>query len=117
MVAPAPDPTNINSWALGDVVADHGRATATRYGLGGYARKGRYAWFLGLHPAVVAARVVEYSLSAPRARGVHLARGWLSEALSGAERCPDPEIRAYYRHERPREYLRKLVGRGPRFLA
>jgi hypothetical protein len=96
---------------LTDVVAHHPRPTATRFGVGpGFARKGRYAWFLGHHPALVAARAAAYAASSPWA-SVHFVRGWLGSAVRRDERCPDPEVRRYYRHERPREYVRQWLGR------
>ena len=103
---------------LRELVADQARETATRFGSGeGYARKGRYAWFLGLNPGLVAARTAAYSLRSPRSAGLHFAGGWLGQALRWAPRCPDPEVRAYYRWERPKEYLRRLLGRrGPGFV-
>lgn len=98
---------------LDDLVAEQVRPTATRFGAAaGYARKGRYAWFLGLHPGLVAVRALAYSLRPPRAAGVHFARGWLGEAIRRAPRCPDAGVLDYYRRERPREYLMALVGRG-----
>lgn len=102
---------------LADVVARHARPTATRFGIGpGYARKGRYAWFLDLHPAIVAARTVAYTVAAPHTGGLHFLRGWLGSAMHREARCPDAEVRDYYRRERPREYLRKLRGKGPGFV-
>ena len=56
-----------------------------------------------------------YSAKAPRSAGLHFARAWLQEAVSGGARCPDPEIRAYYGRDRLIEYARSAVGRGPRF--
>jgi len=101
---------------IGDLEAVQMRETATRFGAAaGYARKGRYAWFLGHHPLLIAARTVAYSAKAPRSAGLHFAKAWVKEALAGSERCPDPEIRAYYGRERLLEYGRALVGRGPRF--
>ncbi|MCP4870002.1 MAG: glycosyltransferase family 2 protein [Proteobacteria bacterium] len=102
---------------LTDVVAGHARETGTRFGIGpGYARKGRYAWFLDLHPAIVAARTVAYTVASPHTGGVHFLRGWLGSAVRRKARCPDDEVRAYYRRERPREYLRSLRGKGPGFV-
>ncbi len=91
---------------LPDVEATHARETGTRYGVAaGYARKGEYAWFLGLHPAIVAGRSVAYTLRAPHTGGVHFLRGWLGSARRRADRCPDAEVRDYYGRERLREYL------------
>jgi hypothetical protein len=42
----------------------------------------------------------------PREAGFHFLKAWISEAVSRAERCPDPELREYYGKERLREYLR-----------
>jgi hypothetical protein len=99
-----------------DLVAIHARPTATRFGVGpGYIRKGRYAWFLGLHPLVVAGRAAALTLRSPHAGGFWFLRGWVGAALSRQERCPDPEVRNYYAKERLREYLRAAIGRGPGF--
>lgn len=101
---------------LVDLEAIQVRETATRFGAAaGYARKGRYAWFLGHHPLLIVARAVAYSARAPRSAGFHFARAWLKEAAGGVERCPDPEIRSYYGRERLKEYARAAVGRGPKF--
>jgi len=97
---------------LVDLVAHHPRPTATRFGVGpGFARKGRYAWFLGHHPALVAARAASYATSSPRASWWFV-RGWLGSAVRRDDRCPDDEVRRYYGHERPREYLRRMLGRS-----
>ena len=98
---------------LTDLVARHPRPTATRFGVAaGFARKGRYAWFLGHHPALVAARTVAYSVRSPHAAGLHFVRGWLGSAVRRTERCPDPDVRRYYHRERPLEYVRALLGRA-----
>jgi glycosyltransferase involved in cell wall biosynthesis len=103
---------------LTDLVAMHGRATATRFGVGpGYARRGRYAWFLGLNPLLVLARTAGYAASPPRSASVHFLKGWLGSAVRRAPRCPEDEVRRYYARERPMEYLRALAGRGPRFAS
>jgi hypothetical protein len=101
---------------LPDLVALHARPTATRFGVGpGYLRKGRYAYFLGLHPLVVFGRGCAFTLKSPRSGGFFFLRGWLGAALTRQERCPDADVRAYYGKERLREYARVVVGRGPRF--
>lgn len=93
---------------LPDLVAVQERETATRFGAAaGYARKGRYAWFLGLHPAIVAARAAAYSVRGNPTAGVHFVKGWLGEAAKGQPRCPDPAVRRYYGRERLKEYLRR----------
>jgi glycosyltransferase involved in cell wall biosynthesis len=102
---------------LADLVTTHARATGTRFGIGpGYVRKGEYAWFLDAHPTIVGARALAYTLEAPHTGGVHFLRGWARSALRRDDRCPDGDVRRYYRHERPREYLRRLLGRGPGFV-
>ena len=96
---------------LTDLVAVQRRETASRFGVAaGYARKGRYAWFLGHHPALVLARATAYAVRGPRAAAVPFLRSWLHEARTGGARCPDPEIRDYYGRERLREYLRRGGG-------
>ncbi len=103
--------------ALTDLVATQARPTASRFGVGpGYARKGRYAWFLGHHPALVLVRAAAYTAVSPHSGGAHFMRGWLGSALRRVERCPDPEVRRHYGRERPLEYLGSLLGRGPRFV-
>jgi glycosyltransferase involved in cell wall biosynthesis len=101
---------------LTDLVASHARPTATRFGVGpGYIRKGQYAWFLGLHPIVVAGRSAAFTLRSPHAGGFWFLRGWVGAALRRQERCPDSEVRDYYGNERLREYVRAALGRGPGF--
>ncbi len=78
-------------------IAIHERPTATRFGTAaGFKRKGEYAWFLGVHPLLVAARAAAYTLPRPHDAGVHFLRGWSGALLQGKPRCPDPEIRAGY---------------------
>jgi hypothetical protein len=80
-----------------DVVAVHLRPTATRFGHGqGFERKGRYAWFLGVHPVLVVVRSVAYTREPPHTLGWHFLRGWAHEAMKRAPRCPDPEIQRGY---------------------
>ncbi len=99
---------------LQDVVARHDRPTGGRFGLGaGFARKGRYAWFLGHHPGLVALRVAAYATWSPRP-SAGFARGWLGAALRGAPRCPDLEVRDYYRNERIWEYVPARLRRARR---
>ena len=79
------------------VFAMHSRPTATRFGEApGFSRKGEYAWFLGVHPLLVAMRAAAYTQSAPHVAGLHFAKGWLSAAVRRQPRCPDPEIRRGY---------------------
>ena len=92
---------------LPDLVAVQERETATRYGAAaGYARKGRYAWFLGHHPALIAARAAAYTLKGSPTAGLHFTKAWLGEAVRNRPRCPDPAVRRYYGHERLQEYLK-----------
>lgn len=90
--------------------AVHERPTATRFGTAaGFARKGQYAWFLGVHPLLVAARAAAYTLPAPHDAGFHFLRGWGQSALQRKPRCPDPEIRAGYG-------LKRVFGAAQRSL-
>ncbi len=78
-------------------IAIHERPTATRFGTeAGFHRKGEYAWFLGVHPLLVAARAAAYTLPKPHDAGLHFLRGWTGALLKRKPRCPDPEIRAGY---------------------
>ncbi len=101
-----------------DLAAEQVRETASRFGLAaGYARKGRYAWFLGHHPVLVLGRALAYSLKPPRNAGWHFIKAWLAEAVARSERCPDEELRSYYGKERLREYLRLRDGKAAGFVS
>jgi poly-beta-1,6-N-acetyl-D-glucosamine synthase len=103
---------------LTDLVAVQSRETATRYGhAAGYARKGRYAWFLGLHPLLVAARAAAYSARRPHRAGFHFLEGYLSSAVARAPRCPDPVVRAHYGLPRVLEVARAALGLGPSYVS
>jgi glycosyltransferase involved in cell wall biosynthesis len=95
---------------VADVVAVQSRETGTREGIAkGYARKGRYAWFLGHHPLLIALRAAAYGRTSPRAAWA-FGRAWIGEAARRAPRCPDEEVVDYYRHRRLREYLTRRPG-------
>lgn len=116
---------NVKARALGyttellrDLVAVQSRETATRYGhAAGYARKGRYAWFLGLHPLLVAARTAAYSTRRPHHAGYHFLKGYLTSALGRAQRCPDPIVRAHYGLPRVIEVAKAALGLGPSYVS
>lgn len=96
-----------------DVVATQRRDMASRFGFSaGYQRRGRYAWFLGVHPLLVAGRAGAYAVTMRPGVGAQFLRGWLGEALRRAPRCPDPEIRAHYGWRRVGEVAGSIVGRG-----
>jgi len=102
---------------VGDVVARHRRPTATRFGVAaGFARRGRYAWFLGHSPILVAARGLAYTRQAPHTGGYHFVRAWLSSAVHRAPRCDDPQVRHYYGRTRVKENVKAVLGLGPRFF-
>lgn len=117
--------SNVKARALGyetrlmtSLWAVHERETATRHGHApGYARKGRYAWFLGLHPLLVAARTAAYSLRRPRRAGFHFLRGYLQSALSRTPRCPDPVVRSHYGLPRVIEVAKAALKVGPRYVS
>ncbi len=98
-------------------VAIHSRPTATRFGTAaGFRRKGEYAWFLGVHPVLVAARAAAYTLPAPHDAGWYFLKGWTDSAVHRRPRCPDPEIRAGYGWPRvlgaARRALRRLATKS-----
>jgi glycosyltransferase involved in cell wall biosynthesis len=100
-----------------DVVAVQQREMAARFGVGaGYERRGRYAWFLGVHPLLVAARAGAYTAAAGPAAGLAFARGWAREAVRRAPRCPDPDVRAAYGARRLVEVLGGALGRGRAYV-
>jgi hypothetical protein len=95
-----------------DLVVEQVRATATRFGsFAGFRKKGRYAWSLGLNPALVLARTAAYAARSPRREGLAFLLGWAEARWTGPAPCPDAEVRRYYRWERPREYARVVADR------
>lgn len=116
---------NIKARSLGyetrlvsDLVAIQSRETASRYGhAAGYARKGRYAWFLGLHPLLVAARTAAYSARRPHHAGFHFLKGYLSSAAARVPRCPDPVVREHYGLPRVIEVAKAALGIGPGYVS
>lgn len=100
------------------VIAVQQREMAARFGVGpGYERRGRYAWFLGVHPVLVALRVGAYAASVGPEAGAGFARGWLSQALKRAPRCPDPDVRRAYGWRRIVEVGAGILGRGRAYVA
>jgi glycosyltransferase involved in cell wall biosynthesis len=116
---------NVKARALGyetrlvsDLVAIQSRETASRYGhAAGYARKGRYAWFLGLHPLLVAARTAAYSARRPHHAGYHFLMGYLTSAARRVPRCPDPVVREHYGLPRVIEVAKAALGIGPGYVS
>jgi len=99
------------------VLATHRRETAARYGHAqGYARKGRYAWFLGLHPLLVLARGAAYTSRRPHHAGYHFLRGYLQSALAREQRCPDPVVRRHYGLPRVLEVAKAALRMGPSYV-
>jgi glycosyltransferase involved in cell wall biosynthesis len=95
-----------------DLVTFHRRETGTRYGAReGYLRKGRYAYFLGVHPLLVAGRALAYSRHAPYDRGLYFLQGWLGDVMRRSERCPDQEVRRQYGTARLLEVTRYTARR------
>ena len=116
---------NVKARALGystrlvsELVAVQSRETASRYGhAAGYARKGRYAWFLGLHPILVVARTLAYSARRPHHAGYHFLEGYLSSAAARVPRCPDPVVRRHYGLPRVIEVAKAALGLGPGYVS
>lgn len=99
------------------VLATQRRDMAARFGFAaGYQRRGRYAWFLGVHPLLVAGRAGAYAVTMGPDVGAQFLRGWLEQALKRAPRCPDPEIRAHYGWRRLGEVASGISGRGRRYF-
>lgn len=100
-----------------DLVATHRRETSTRQGHAkGFERRGRYAHYLHLNPALVIARGLAYSLDAPHSKGLYFLKGWARAAIARDARCPDPEVARHYRYHRVAEVVRAALGRGIRFV-
>jgi glycosyltransferase involved in cell wall biosynthesis len=101
-----------------EVLAVQQREMAARFGVAqGYERRGKYAWFLGVHPVLVGLRVAAYSTTVAPGAGAAFARGWLGQALRGAPRCPDPDVRRAYGWQRLGEVASSLLGRGRAYVA
>lgn len=115
---------NIKARALGyetrlltDLAAIHTRETASRHGhAAGYERKGGYAWFLGLHPLLVALRTAAYSARRPREAGYHFLKGYLKGAIARTPRCPDPVVLQHYGLPRVLEVAKAALGVGPSYV-
>ena len=102
---------------LSDIVAVQRRETATRYGVAsGYARKGRYAWFLGVHPLLIGLRAAAYSVPAPHTAGFYFLKAYLRDALARSPRCPDPEVRRHYGMRRVLEVVKAATRLGPGYV-
>jgi poly-beta-1,6-N-acetyl-D-glucosamine synthase len=116
---------NVKARALGyetrlvsELCAIQTRETASRYGhAAGYARKGRYAWFLGLHPLLVAARAIAYTARRPHHAGYHFLEGYLSSAAARVPRCPDPVVIEHYGWPRVIEVAQAALGIGPGYVS
>jgi len=116
---------NVKARALGyetrlvsELIATQSRETASRYGhAAGYARKGRYAWFLGLHPLLVAARTAAYTARRPHHAGFHFLKGYLTSAAQRLPRCPDPVVRQHYGLPRVIEVAKAALGIGPGYIS
>ena len=116
---------NVKARALGyetrlftELVATQSRETASRYGhAAGYARKGRYAWFLGLHPVLVAARTLAYTSRRPHHAGYHFLKGYVTSALARGPRCPDPVVRHHYGLPRVVQVAKAALGLGPGYVS
>lgn len=102
---------------VADVIATQRRDMAARFGFAaGYERRGRYAWFLGVHPLLVAGRAAAYAVTVSPGVGARFLRGWAGEAVRGAPRCPDDEVRRHYGWQRVREVAAGFLGRGRGYL-
>lgn len=95
-----------------ELVTLHKRETGTRFGAAqGYERKGRYAYFLGVHPVLVAGRTVAYSFEPPFLRGVYFAKGYAGDWIQRRPRCPDPEVRRAYGTDRLKQVVKHVWRR------
>jgi hypothetical protein len=100
------------------ITAIHRRQTATRFGAAqGFVRKGQYAWFLGVHPVLIAARALGYSMERPHVAGAYFLKGWLGHALTSAPRCPDEALIRENGWARVKKAALAALGRGNRYAA
>jgi biofilm PGA synthesis N-glycosyltransferase PgaC len=100
-----------------DVVAVQQREMASRFGVAaGYDRRGRYAWFLGVHPVLIAGRAAAYSASVGPSAGLRFLGGYFGDALRRKPRCPDPDVRREYGWRRVREVALSILGRGHAYV-
>ena len=75
----------------------------------GWKNQGEFAYYLCAHPTYVIARALKYSFAKPYYFGFAYLVGYLQSYLNRDERTKDEEIRYYYSHTRPREFIKKYL--------
>lgn len=97
---------------LEDRIAWSVRPTDSRGGdEDGWESRGRRAWNVGQPAWQVGVRAVGVAVRGRIGAARGLLRGYRDERGAG-EQVPDEDVRAYYRRERPREWLRSLQRRA-----
>jgi poly-beta-1,6-N-acetyl-D-glucosamine synthase len=92
-----------------DLAFYHHRATGARDKgrLRHNAAQGRAAWYMGYRPSYLLLRTLYRIPREPAAVG--MVWGYLRDAVSGAQRCPEPDV---IRHLRREQRLVTVLGRG-----
>lgn len=75
---------------------------------------GRDRWRVGAHPLLVAAEAARASMHDRDLRGLALVAGYVEAALRRRARLPDPEVRAFYGDDLPRQRAQGLLDRAGR---
>jgi len=78
---------------------------------------GRDRWRVGAHPVLVAAEAARASLHDRDLRGVALVAGYLEAAVRRRAQLPDPEVRAFYGDDLPRQRAQRVFARAGRLAA
>ena len=90
-------------------------STATGYWKG-FTQRGKYAYAIHTPVVVVLTKAMKYSFEKPFYIGLAFIVGYICSSIGGVKRIEDNEIRAYMKHERPKElfkyYKGKLLGGG-----
>lgn len=73
---------------------------------------GRDRWRVGAHPVLVAAEAARASIHDRDLRGVALVAGYLEAAVRRRSQLADPEVRAYYGDDLPRQRAHSLLNRA-----
>ena len=75
---------------------------------------GRERWRVGAHPMLVAAEAARASVHDRDLRGVALLAGYVEAAVRRRSQVPDPEIRAYYHDDLPRQRAQGVLQSASR---
>lgn len=96
-----------------DLVVEATRPGVVRDAWRGFRSDGAEGWEVGMHPLVLAGRVVTASVQDRDLRGVAMLAGYMEAAISGKRRSRDPELREYFGENLLKSEARTLLSRVP----